>query len=33
MTYPTSALARQPLLCCGDDFRKTDLELAKLAAS
>jgi ribonuclease VapC len=28
MTYATAALARQPLLCRGDDFRKTDLELA-----
>jgi ribonuclease VapC len=27
MTYATSALARQPLLCRGEDFRKTDLEL------
>jgi len=27
MTYATAALARQPLLCRGDDFRKTDLEL------
>lgn len=27
MTYATAALARQPLLCVGDDFRKTDLEL------
>ena len=28
MTYATAALARQPLLCQGNDFRKTDLELA-----
>jgi len=28
MTYATAALARQPLLCRGEDFRKTDLELA-----
>ena len=28
MTYATAALARQPLLCVGDDFAKTDLELA-----
>jgi len=28
MTYATASLARQPLLCRGDDFRKTDLELA-----
>jgi len=27
MTYATAALAHQPLLCRGDDFRKTDLEL------
>lgn len=27
MTYATAALARQPLLCRGDDFRKTDLDL------
>jgi ribonuclease VapC len=27
MTYATAALARQPLLCRGDDFRQTDLEL------
>ncbi|HSY47939.1 MAG TPA: type II toxin-antitoxin system VapC family toxin [Thermoanaerobaculia bacterium] len=28
MTYATTVLAQQPLLCRGDDFRKTDLELA-----
>lgn len=28
MTYATATLARQPLLCQGNDFRKTDLELA-----
>jgi len=28
MTYATAALARQPLLCVGGDFRKTDIELA-----
>ena len=28
MTYATAALARQPLLCRGDDFRKTDIPLA-----
>ena len=28
MTYATAALARQPLLCRGEDFKKTDLELA-----
>ncbi|HYU26622.1 MAG TPA: type II toxin-antitoxin system VapC family toxin [Thermoanaerobaculia bacterium] len=27
LTYATAALARQPLLCRGEDFRKTDLEL------
>lgn len=27
LTYATAALAGQPLLCRGDDFRKTDLEL------
>lgn len=27
MTYATAALARQPLLCRGEDFRKTDLVL------
>ena len=27
MTYATTVLAQQPLLCRGDDFRKTDLEL------
>ena len=31
MTYATTALARQPLLCRGDDFRKTDLDLVELA--
>jgi ribonuclease VapC len=28
MTYATAALAQQPLLCRGNDFRKTDLDLA-----
>ena len=28
MTYATTVLAHQPLLCRGDDFRKTDLKLA-----
>lgn len=28
MTYATAALAGQPLLCRGEDFSKTDLELA-----
>jgi len=27
MTYATTVLAQQPLLCRGDDFRKTDLKL------
>jgi ribonuclease VapC len=27
MTYATASLARQPLLCRGSDFRKTDLDL------
>ena len=27
MTYATAVLAREPLLCVGDDFRKTDLTL------
>jgi ribonuclease VapC len=27
MTYATVSLARQALLCTGNDFRKTDLEL------
>ena len=27
MTYATAAMAGQPLLCRGDDFSKTDLEL------
>jgi hypothetical protein len=26
-TYATAAVAGQPLLCRGEDFRKTDLEL------
>lgn len=28
MTYATARLAGEPLLCLGDDFAKTDLELA-----
>lgn len=28
MTYATAALAGQPLLCKGNDFRRTDLQLA-----
>jgi len=27
MTYAVARLARQPLLCTGDDFARTDLEL------
>ena len=29
MTYAVAALAGQPLLCRGDDFRKTDLDLVQ----
>ena len=29
-SYATAFLAREPLLCCGDDFRKTDLDLVPL---
>jgi ribonuclease VapC len=29
MTYATASLARQPLLCRGSDFRKTDLDLVE----
>ena len=28
MTYATAYLAREPLLCIGDDFAHTDLDLA-----
>jgi len=28
LSYATAALAREPLLCVGDDFGKTDLQLA-----
>ncbi len=28
LTYATARVARQPLLCLGDDFRRTDIELA-----
>lgn len=28
MTYATASLAALPLLCTGDDFRQTDIELA-----
>jgi ribonuclease VapC len=27
MTYATASIAQQPLLCRGNDFRKTDLDL------
>ncbi|MGE5826956.1 MAG: type II toxin-antitoxin system VapC family toxin [Micromonosporaceae bacterium] len=27
LTYATAAIAHEPLLCVGDDFRKTDLPL------
>lgn len=29
MTYATASLAARPLLCVGDDFRQTDLELVR----
>ncbi len=28
MSYATATLAHQPLLCTGEDFRRTDLQLA-----
>lgn len=28
MTYATAAIADEPLLCCGEDFPRTDLPLA-----
>ncbi len=28
MSYATAFLAGQPLLCVGDDFSKTDIEIA-----
>jgi len=31
MTYATAEVAGEPLLCVGEDFAKTDLELARLA--
>ncbi len=31
MTYATAEVAREPLLCVGEDFAQTDLELAGLA--
>ena len=31
LTYATAALAREPLLCVGDDFPQTDLTLAPVA--
>jgi uncharacterized protein with PIN domain len=33
MTYATAALIRQPLLCRGNDFQKTDLKLVDILAS
>jgi ribonuclease VapC len=30
LTYATAKLAAQPLLCLGDDFARTDLELVSL---
>lgn len=32
LTYATAFLAREPLLCVGDDFSKTDLEVVDLSA-
>jgi ribonuclease VapC len=32
MTYATARLAGEPLLCVGDDFAQTDLELVALPA-
>ena len=32
MTYAVAKLAAEPLLCLGDDFPTTDLELASLAS-
>lgn len=29
LTYATASLARQPLLCTGRDFQRTDLDLAR----
>lgn len=29
LTYATARLAREPLLCLGDDFSRTDLELVE----
>lgn len=31
LTYATARLAREPLLCIGDDFARTDLELVDLS--
>jgi ribonuclease VapC len=31
LTYAVAKLARRPLLCVGDDFARTDLELVPLA--
>jgi ribonuclease VapC len=33
MTYATAALAGEPLLCVGNDFAQTDLELVPLPTS
>ena len=33
MTYAIARLARRPLLCVGDDFRQTDLDLVPLPPS
>lgn len=30
LTYATASVAREPLLCVGNDFPQTDLELVKL---
>jgi ribonuclease VapC len=33
LTYATAAVAREPLLCLGDDFPKTDLPLVAIPPS
>jgi ribonuclease VapC len=33
LTYATVKLAEEPLLCLGDDFAKTDLQLVRKAES
>ena len=30
-SYATATVAREPLLCVGDDFSQTDLELVRIA--